>query len=273
MDHNYTPRHLSANLSVVLLKTSEDLLVLKLQSINLFQIIPFVLSVLLVTVGLAMFLSDTSDVVDAVQSVIVVFGGATAGLLLSFSIMQISQALNLALARAVQGGSSPRQMIRAMLKVCEVSRRDGLLGVAEIRSNSADVENICLLIGDASSESAIRYALDQRNASERISHQLAADVFVFTAVYSVAFGVLGSLLRFVDVQSNSLTGSTFLPFACGVSLAIIMSVLTARLRAAHLREIVIAEIAYIGAVIILEDNNAQRLQNRLASLVPVGLRM
>lgn len=257
----------------MLLKTSEDLLVQKQQSINLFQIMPLVLSVLLVTVGLAMFLSDTSDVVDAVQSVVVVVGGAIAGLLLSFSMLQINQSLHFALTRAIQGGSSPKQMIRAMLKVCEVSRRDGLLGVAEIRSNSADVEDICQLIGEASSESTIRFALERRNASERISHQVATDVLLFTAMYAVAFGVLGSLLRFVNAQGDSLNGSTFLPFVCGASLAIILCVIIARLRAAHLREIVIVEIAYLGATIMLEDNNVQRLQSRLASLVPAGLRV
>ncbi|MFK7993795.1 MAG: hypothetical protein AB8B87_06640 [Granulosicoccus sp.] len=244
----------------------------KQQSVNVLQIIPLVLAALFVTVGLAMFLSDTSNIVDAMRSIIVVFGGALAGLLVSFSMAQINHALQLALSRGVQGGNSPRQMIRAMLKVCEVCRRDGLLGVAEIRSNSVEVEEICQLIGDASHDSSIRFALDRRIAGERVYHQMAADVFVFASLYALLFGLLGTLFRYVNTSAGVITGSTFLPFVCGASLAIMLSVLVARLRAAHMREIVIAEIAYRGAVIMLEDNNVQRLHARLALLVPPGLR-
>ena len=224
------------------------------------------------TVGLALFLSDATDFVDVVQSVIVVFGGSLAGLLLSFSIAQIVQGLQLALQRGVYGGSAPRQMIHAMLKVCEVSRRDGLLGVAEIRSNSDELEEVCQLIGEASKDTSIRFALDRRIANEKLFHQMAADVFLFTAVYAVMFGLLGSLLRFANASAEAVSGSTFLPFICGASLAIIMVILIARLRAAHVRELIIAEIAYRGAAIILEDNNLQRLHARLSLLVPAGVR-
>lgn len=257
----------------MLLTTAEKSLVHKQQSVNVVQVIPLVLAVVLLTVGLALFLSDATDFFDVVQSVIVVFGGSLAGLLLSFSITQIVQGLQLALVRGVYGGSAPGQMIRAMLKVCEVSRRDGLLGVAEIRSNSDEVEEVCQLIGEASAGSSIRFALDRRIASEKLFHQMAADVFAFTAIYAVMFGLLGSLLRFSNASAEALSGSTFLPFICGASLSIIMAILIARLRAAHVRELVIAEIAYRGAVIILEDNNVQRLHARLTLLVPAGFRV
>lgn len=248
------------------------LLVRKQQSVNVLQILPLVLAAMLVTVGLALFLSDASSLLDVVQSVIVVFGGALAGLLLSFPVQQIVQALQLALNRAIQGGSSPRQMIRAMLKVCEVSRREGLLGVAEVRSTSSDLEQACHLIGEAADDSSIRFALDRRIASERVDHQMATDVFLFTAIYALLFGLLGTLLRYVNTASDAVSGGTFLPFVCGASLCILITVLLARLRAAHLGELVMVEIAYRGASIILEDNNVQRLHMRLSMLVPAGLR-
>lgn len=255
---------------IVLVTTSEDPLVRKQQSVNVLQIIPLVLATMLVTVGLAMYLSDASSIVDVMQSVIVVFGGALAGLLLSFSTAQIIQALHLALVRGIYGGNSPRQMMRALLQVCEVSRRDGLLGVAEVRSNSPEVDEVCQLIGAAADDSTIRFALERRIAGEKIQQQMTVDVFVFTAIYSLLFGLLGSLLRYVN--TNAVNAGTLLPFVCGASLSIVMAVLIARLRAAHMRELVIADIAYRGAAIILEDNNVQRLQARLALLVPIGLR-
>ena len=244
----------------------------KEQSVNVLQLIPLVLATVLVTVGLALYMSDASDFVDVVQSVIVVFGGAAAGLLLSFSTPQIVQALRVALIRGIHGTHTPRQMIRAMLKVCEISRRDGLLGVADIRSDCREVEEVCQLIGDASEGSAIQSSLVRRLAAERVYHQMCSDVFMFAAIYAALFGLLGTLLRFASTPAEELSGGTYLPFVCGASLALIMTIIIARLRAAHLRELVVIDLAFRGAAIILEDNNTQRLNARLAALVPGGLR-
>lgn len=241
-------------------------------SINATQVTLLVLASVLVTIGLAMFLSDVSSLFDVLQSSVVVFGGAVAGLLLSFSMRQIAQALQLAVVRAIHGGSSPRQMIRAMLNVCEVSRRDGLLGVAEIRSNSFEVEEVCELVGDASDDESIRFALERRIAGERLNHQMAFDVFVFTGIYALLFGLFGALMRFANTSSDAISGSTFLPLICGGALSVIMTVFIARLRSAHMRELIATEIAYRAACIMLEDNNLQRLNARLNKLVPAGLK-
>lgn len=256
---------------IVSLTTSEDLFVRKQQSVEIWQVIPLILAAALLTIGLAMFLSGTEDLVDVVQPVIVVFGGALAALLLTFSTSHLGHALQQALVHGIRGGTAPEAMIRAMMKICDVSRRDGLLGVADIRSNSEQVEEVCCLIGDASEENAIRFALERRIASERRNHQMTSDVFLFTGIYAALIGMLGTLLLYVSPSKGSLDGSTFLPFVCGVSLAILMCIMIGRLRATHLRELIIAEIAYRGAVIILDDNNVQRLRSRLGLLVPSGL--
>jgi len=256
---------------IVSLTTSEDLHVRKQESVEIWQVIPLLLAAALLTVGLAMFLSGTERLVDVVQPVIVVFGGAVAGLLLTFSTSHIGQALQFALVRGLRGGAAPDNMITAMMKVCEVSRRDGLLGVAEIRSNSEQVEEVCGLIGDASDDEAIRFALERRLAREKRYHQMSTDVFVFTAIYAVLIGMLGSLLLYVSPVEGQAVGSIVLPFVCGISLAILMCILVGRLRSAHLRELVMVEIAFKGASIILEDNNVQRLRSRLGLLVTSGL--
>lgn len=244
----------------------------KQQSVEVWQVIPLILAAALLTIGLAMFLSGTQKLIDVVQPVIVVFGGALAGLLLTFSTGHIGQALQVALIRGVRGGTAPEKMLRAMLKVCDVSRRDGLVGVADIRSNSDQLEEVCFLIGQAADDTTIRFALERQLSSEHLQHKMTADVFLFTSIYAVSVGTLGSMLLYVSRPDPSVLGNTFLPFVCGVSLAILMSILLGRLRAAHLRELVMVEVAYRGAAMILEDNNIQRLRSRLAMLVPPGLR-
>lgn len=253
--------------------TSDELVVRKHEIVEVWQVIPLLVAAVLLTIGLAMFLSGTQQLVDVVQPVIVVFGGTLVALLVTFSLAQLVQAMQIALTRGVRGGTAPGEMIRALMKICDISRRDGLLGVAEIRSNYDEVEEVCHLIGDAATESIIRFNLDRRLEGERVYHRMTADVFLFTAIYAVLTGTLGSLIRVVSAETAGLNGTMVLPFVCGVCLAILMCILLGRLRSAHLRELVVVEMAYRGASIILDDNNVQRLGNRLAMLVPPGLRL
>lgn len=219
-----------------------------------------------------MYLSGTQQPSDVVQPVIVVFGGTLAALLVTFPMTQLNQGLQAAVNRGLRGGTAPSEMIRAMLKVCDISRREGLLGVADIRSNSDELEEACHLIGDAASEPRIQFSLDRRMNAERMFHQMTSDVFFFTAIYAVLMGMLGSLVRLATGTTEIASSYVALPFVIGVSLAILMAVLLGRLRSVHVREMVVVDIAYQGAVIVLDDNNVQRLRNRLAALVPAGLR-
>lgn len=244
------------------------------ESVEIWQTLPLVLATVLLTIGLSMFLSDTINPLDVLRPVIVVFGGTLVALLATFPIAQLTQALQTALVRGVHGGSSPLEMIRALMKVCDVSRRDGLLGVAEVRSNSRQIEEVCQLIGDAAEDSVIRFRLERCLARERTFGGQSSDVFLFMAVYAAFAGLLGSMVHFVAPGAESVApaSTAFLPFVCGVSLAMLICILLGRLRASHMRELVSAEIAYRGASIILEDNDVQRLRARLVMLVPAGLR-
>ena len=75
--------------------TSDELFVRKYDSVEVWQVIPLILAAAMLTVGLAMYMSGTENLVDVVQPVIVVFGGTLAALLLTFSTSQIGQALSL----------------------------------------------------------------------------------------------------------------------------------------------------------------------------------
>lgn len=255
------------------LTNSEESLVRKQESVDIWQVLPLVLAATLVAIGLAMFFGGTSNVLDIVPAAVVVFGGTTVSLLLTFSTSQILQSLQAALVRGIRGGTAPGEMVRALLKVCDISRRDGLLGVADIRSSCPELEEVCHLIGDAAEDSTIQFVLERRLASERLYHHMVADVVIFTALYALLLGLLGTLLLFVGMEDGQISNNWILPFVCGASLAIMMTILLGRMRSAHTRELVITEIAYRGAAMILEDNNVQRLQARLVRLVLPGLRL
>jgi len=240
------------------------------------QVIALIVAAALLTIGLAVFLSGTENGSDLVQPVIVVFGGTVVALLATFPLGQLGVALQNAVNRGIRGGTAPEEMIRAMMKVCDVSRRDGLVGVAEVRTNSESLADICHLISQAAEEEHIQFQLDKQRTGERVSHRMTADVFIFTGIYASLIGALGSVIRAVSSSTQTAgaesLGIVVLPLICGVTLTLLMTILIGRLRTAHLREIMVIDIAYQGAAIILEDNNVQRLRNRLALLVPGGIK-
>jgi len=256
----------------VALRNSDELAVPKHDSIEVWQVIPLLLAAILLTIGLAMFMSGIQHAVDVVQPIIVVFGGTLVALLITFPLGQLTHALQFALARGIRGGNSPREMALAMLKVCEVSRKEGLLGVAEVRSNSIEVEQVCHLIGDAARDNEIQHTWSRSQASERMAHQMATDIFIFTIVFAILIGTLASIVRMVSTENEILTGVNVLPFVSGVSLAVLTTILVGRLRSVHMRELVVVDIAYRSAGFILEDNNVQRLRLKLSQIVPPGLR-
>ena len=242
------------------------------------QIIPLIVAAGLLTVGLSMFLSGTQNGGDLVQPVIVVFGGTTVAILATFSINQITLAMQLAVNRGIRGGTSPGEMIRAMMKICDVSRREGLLGVGEIQTNSSSLNEVCFLISEAADEHQIQYRLDKQRTTEEVTNKMTSDVFLYVAIYAFIFGVLGTLVRVVSNLSDVPSGTELLPqglillpLVCGICLALLMVILMGRLRSAHLRELVSTDIAYQGAVIVLEDNNVQRLRARLLNMLPISL--
>lgn len=262
------------------LSNPEDLRMRSAQTVDLMQIIPLVLATTLLTIGLSMFLSGTTDGMELVQPVIVVFGGTLVALLATFSLPQLGMAMQMAVNRGIRGGTTSVEMVRALMKICDISRRDGLLGVADVQTDSRVLGDVCELISDAADDQAIQIHYERQIRAESVFHKLHSDVFAFTAIYSVLIGGLGTVIRVVSGQSAGVQGTvvantlgtTMLPVVCGVSLALLMAILLGRLRVAHQRELVIVDLAYRGAGIILEDNNVQRLKMRLAYALPQGVR-
>ena len=165
------------------------------------------------------------------------------------------------------------------MQICDISRKEGLLGVGEVNSNSAALRDACHLICDAADDQQIQLRLDQMRAAEQVHHRMSTDVFLFTAIFAAMIGGLGSIIRALSnalpispTQSLEPLSVVILPLVCGLSLALLMTILSGRLRTAHQRETMAIELAYQGASIVLEDNNVQRLQARLISHLPHGMR-
>lgn len=242
------------------------------------NVIPLIVAAMFLTAAIAMFLTGVDDIASVIGSSLGVLTGTTAALLLTFSRQEVSAALKLVVSRGIQRGTHPGEMITMITMLSDLSRRVGLVGLIDIRTSSSEIREVCTLVAGAVDEMTIRMQLEKRRQVEAAAHKMVFSVLVFAGIFAVFLGMLGSVIQFTRLQGMTGAGSEFLwaytllPLICGFALALFASVLAGRVSVSHLREMVNLEIAYQGGAMILEDNNAQRVQARLSELLPPGMR-
>ncbi|MDO6461041.1 hypothetical protein Q4485_10065 [Granulosicoccaceae sp. 1_MG-2023] len=240
------------------------------------HVLPLTAAALLITAAVAMFMTGVDDIVSVIGSSVAVLAATCAALFLTFSRREVAAALQMTVARGIQRGTSPSEMITMITMISDLSRRVGLVGLVDIRTSSPELREVCALVAGACDESVIRMQLDKRRRTEKAAHAMVSAVLFFTALYATLTGVLGSVLQYarsqaVDVVVPASGSVAMLPLISGLALGLFAVVLLGRVRLAHMRELVSLEIAYSGGAMILEDNNAAHVRRRLTELLPPGM--
>lgn len=240
------------------------------------HVIPLTAAALLITAAVAMFMTGVDDIVSVIGSSIAVLAATCAALFLTFSRREVAAALQATVVRGIQRGTPPSEMVTMITMISDLSRRVGLVGLVDIRTSSAELREVCALVAGASDESTIRMQLDKRRRTEEATHAMVSGVLLFSALYAVITGALGSVVQYARPQAlgvaEEMAGSVaLLPLISGLALGLFAVVLLGRVRLAHMRELISLEIAYSGGAMILEDNNAEHVRRRLLELLPPGM--
>ena len=216
-----------------------------------------------------------------VPGIMIVLGGTTAATLLTFQFKDVVAAFKAAVMVFVTAKQDPNDMVLTMLRLCSVSRRKGLLGLSDVKTTSPFIKRVCSLIADASDEEIIRATLRTEIESMKMRHFIIQDVFRRMAVYAPAFGMLGTLIGLIQMLSK-LTDPASLGPAMAVALlttfygsvlsTMIFLPIAGKLRSRTMLEVINLEIAYQGAVSILQDNNALSVYEKLSAYIPKALR-
>lgn len=216
-----------------------------------------------------------------IPGLMIVLGGTTAATLLTFQFKDVSAAFKAAFSVFWSAKQDPNDIVATMLKLCQISRRKGLLGLAEIKTNSAFIKRVCNLMADASDETTIRSTLRTEIDSMKMRHFIVQDVFRRMAVYAPAFGMLGTLIGLIQMLSKLSDPSTLGP-AMAVALlttfygsllsTMIFLPIAGKLKSRTLQEVINLEIAFEGAICILEDNSTLSVYEKLSAYIPKAMR-
>jgi chemotaxis protein MotA len=216
-----------------------------------------------------------------VPGLMIVLGGTTATTLLTFQFEDVMNSFRAAYFVFTQEKEDPNQMIATMIRLCHISRRQGILELGEIKTRSRFLKKACDLIADGSSEEVIRQSLRTEIESLKMRHYIVQDVFRKMGTYSPAFGMLGTLIGLIQMLTRLQDPSSVGP-AMAVALlttfygSLISTMfclpIAGKLKARTIMEVINLEIMFEGAISILEVNNPLIVYEKLSSYIPARLR-
>lgn len=225
----------------------------------------------------AIVLGGTTAIFINIPGMMIVLGGSFAATCVNFPVGEIAQSIKAAIKIFGSRKTTTNEVVNTMMRIAEISRREGLLALENIKTQNPFLKKACLLIADNADADVIRDALRIEIASMKKRHAISQDVFRKLATYSPSFGMIGTLIGLVQMLSRLSDPSAIGP-AMAVALlttfygtimsTLIFQPLAGKLKSRSLHESLHLEIIFEGAKCILENNNPRIVYDKLSSFVP-----
>lgn len=212
-----------------------------------------------------------------IPGIMIVLGGTIASILFTFPFKDVIKAFQAAFFVLYEPKVDPNDMVKTIIKLSNISRRQGIFTLGKIKTNNLILKKGCNLIADGAKEDVIRNALRTEIDSLKHRHFNIQDVFVKMATFSPAFGMIGTLIGLIQMLNKLSDPSTIGP---GMAVALlttfygsILSTLfflpiAGKLKARTMTEVINMEIIFEGAIAMLQNNNPLMVFERLSSFIP-----
>jgi chemotaxis protein MotA len=212
-----------------------------------------------------------------IPGLMIVLGGTIASTLLTFPLRDVIKAFQAAFFVLYEQKIDPNDMVKTIIRLSNISRRQGLFSLGKIKTNHPILEKGCNLIADGAEEDIIRNALRIEIESLKHRHFIIQDIFIKMATFSPAFGMIGTLIGLVQML-NMLNDPGSIGPAMAIALlttfyGVILSTLfflpiAGKLKARTMTEVINMEIIFEGAISILKNNNPLMVFERLSAFIP-----
>jgi chemotaxis protein MotA len=207
----------------------------------------------------------------------IVFGGTTAAICVSHPVEEVIQAFNAGFKIFSSRKVDTQEVVDVMVRIAEISRREGLLALENIRTDNAVLKKACKLIADSAGPALIQDTLRIEIHSLKRRHQIGETVFRSLGTFSPAFGLIGTLIGLVEMLARLNDPKTLGPAMAVALTATFYGALSAnlfflpvagKLKARTQQEVLNLEIIFEGARCILQNNNPLLVRDKLSSFVP-----
>lgn len=240
-----------------------------------------IVTLLGLTVGLsliigAIIIGGAVDVFVNIPGMMIVVGGTMAAIMVAFPFEEVIQAFTAAFKMFVQRKTKVRDVVNIMVKVAEISRREGLVALENVQTENMVLKKSCQLIADNADPEIIRTTLSIEINSMRRRHQVGQDVFKRLAALAPSFGMMGTLIGLVQMLSQlndpksigpAMAVALLTTFYGSAMSTLFFIPIAAKLKARTLQEQLHLEVIFEGAKSILENNNPRLVYEKLSSFL------
>ncbi len=209
-------------------------------------------------------------------SVMIVVGGSFGAICVAHPFEEVIQSFYAGFKAFASRKVRNRDVVNIMVKVAEISRREGLLALENVQTENVILKKSCQLIADNADPQLIRDTVAIEIASLKRRHLVAQEVFKRLGGLAPSFGMMGTLIGLVQMLMNLSDPSKIGP---GMAVAILTSFygsvlatmvfvpIAAKLKARTLQEELHLLIIFEGAKSILENNNPRLVYEKLSSFL------
>ena len=225
----------------------------------------------------AIFLGGTLGPFLNIHAIMIVFGGSLASICVTYPFAEVFQAFSAMMQIFSSRKVRDAEVVSMMVRIAEISRREGLIALENIHTDNAILKKACQLIADNADAGLIRETLRIEIGSMKRRHAVGEAVFKSLAGYAPAFGLVGTLIGLVQMFSRLDDPKTLGPamavaitatFYGAIMCNLFFLPVAGKLRSRTLIETLQLEIIFEGAKCILENNNPRLVYEKLSSFIP-----
>lgn len=225
----------------------------------------------------AIFLGPQPGNFIDIPSIMIVFGGTMAAIMVCFPFEEIKQAVRAAMKAFTSKGMPARDVVGTMVKIAEISRKEGIIALEKIQTTNPILKKATQLIADSADPDLIRDTVVIEIVSMKKRHNVGIAVFTRLGSLAPAMGMIGTLIGLVQMLAN-LSDPTSIGPAMAVAILttfygsmlanLLFLPLAGKLKARSMQEELTLQVIFEGAKSILENNNPRLVYEKLSSFLP-----
>ncbi len=216
-------------------------------------------------------------------SVIITLGGTLASTLTCFPLDDFSNTMKVVKKAFVYKDTSPEDVIREIIRLANVARKEGLLALDEYAESLDDqfLKKGIMLIVDGTEPELVRNILETELVYLEERHANGQKVFETAANFAPAFGMIGTLIGLINMLRTLDDPSTIGPnmsvalvttFYGSVLANVIFLPLAQKLKGRNGREILVKELMVEGLLSIQAGENPRIIEEKLKTFIPPKMR-
>ena len=242
------------------------------------SVLGIIMGAVLLIVG--MMIEGELRIFWSLSSVLIVFGGTFASVMINFTLDQVKTVFSLVrIAFSSNTAVRSEEIISTLVHFAEVSRREGLLSLEE-RAQAMDepfLQKGIQLVVDGTDPDLVRSILAIELASVEARHQIGHRMFDQMGAWAPAYGMIGTLIGLIvmlseldnpDLIGSGMAVALITTFYGSVASNLIFQPIAGKLRIKTDEEILLKQIMIEGILSIQAGENPRIVEEKLRSFFP-----